>query len=453
MTDDSDITRDDRELAVHSAAWDVHLAALRLGEPDRGAGRRDVRFSRAFGPFLELVPAWLATGGRSEGWRDLEGGVPLVDALQRAWTTDPMSAETRRLAAAVLGAAALHYPTASVRALDAEAPRTVVERWHCRAGEARWTVAIEWTPPWLPTARVVRATDLPPKEVRPGVVPWNTGNPRTDLLQTASGLHRYTTRADAIDVRVLRARWPDVPILAEEVACLRDGQPATWSIRIGPPVRVREGWRVEALIDGLACAGTGRSPVMAVLSVLPSVVRDLDRVRGLADSGFAERVRGRTPGPDDLLPDADAVERWIARDGTVWPVAVCRPDVRDGVGEARIAFGGEVRAVHGDDTGQAWSLAAKLLAELREHVGVVASEVVRRPTGEGPWARYSCQDSPCLEILGALRTSRGGAAVDLAVRVGAEVDRREVHDQSPLLALVAAGEVVHARISEWLAFP
>lgn len=431
-------------LAVEAMRW----VALRLGERDRASERRGDRIAGAFAPFLERVPGWLADGGEWGLWRDLGAALPVVRALEQAWRADPMSDETRRLAGAVTGTAALGYPTSSLRALDAETPRTVVERWRCRTADAQWTVAIEWTPPWLPTARLVRESNRP-RRVRSSLWVWCCGKARTDLVNTLSGLHKYASQAEQVDVDVLRSRWADVPVVVDEVRCLRDGQPATSSLRISSPERIRGAWRVKAVIDGVEVVGTGRSPVFAVLSVLPSVTRDLARVRGLEDvEGFGEWLADLVPGgAEDLLPDAELVERWTARDGSVWPVAVRWPE------DPAIACGGEVVEVFGADDGQTWAMAAVQLAELREQIGVVSAEVVRWPTGGGTWARWQLRvDEPWMEIVGVPRPVRGGAVVDLVVSVGADMDRREVHDLSPLLALVAAGEIMDARIAEWLAF-
>lgn len=415
----------------------TYAAALRLDEPDRSAGRR----ARPIGARLEPQPV-------EQGfWQDPAAAVVRTAALREAWTLDPNSDETRRCARDLITGVS-SYPTSTLRRIDGEAPRTIVERWRCRTKDRSWTLAIEWTPPWLPIARIVRAT---PKRSDPSPS-WSL-NPRWDLLQTASRLHRVASAATVVDVQVLQRDWGPAPVFQEEVPCWRDGRPTTWSVEVGAPERVRGGWQVRAQIDGAPAIGEGRSPVFAILDVLGAVTRSVEMVRGLVD-GLAALVRKCVPGGGDLLPDADAIELWTMRDGRVWPIATTRPRDRTIYPKQQPTW--RAAMALGDLVMQriSWEKCACMLAELRDQHGVVAVEVVRRPTEDGPWGAPHSTLLPDhhAQILGCPRLVRGGASVDVVVGVGADVERREVHDASPILALVAAGELVHARLGEWLFF-
>lgn len=113
---------------------------------------------------------------------------------------------------------------------------------------------------------------------------------------------------------------------------------------------------------------------------------------------------------------------------------------------AEIAIGSRVHAIHGEG-GQAWGLAACILAELRDRIGVVAVEVLRAP--DGPWTALDWSVHRRVE-LGPVRRVRGMATLDVHVSRDDDAERREVAEASPLLALVAAGEVLHGLHSEWM---
>lgn len=96
---------------------------------------------------------------------------------------------------------------------------------------------------------------------------WTAGEATSDFLHIASGLRAYAARA--VEIRVLRARWPEGPVFAATVDALRDGLPAAWSVEVGAPRRARGEWQVDVEIDGATARGRGRSPVLAVLAALP----------------------------------------------------------------------------------------------------------------------------------------------------------------------------------------